>query len=106
MSQIPNVCSRSPIARSVDLTVIGPELPLSRGVVDVFEAAGRPVVGPTRAAAQLECSKAFAKAFMARHGVPTADYAVAGSEAQATEILAIWTLRLSRRLEGRWTRRR
>jgi phosphoribosylamine---glycine ligase len=72
----------------VDLTVIGPELPLSRGVVDVFEAAGRPVVGPTRAAAQLECSKAFAKAFMARHGVPTADYAVAGSEAQATEILA------------------
>ena len=73
---------------NVDLTVIGPELPLSRGVVDVFEAAGRPVLGPTRAAAQLECSKAFAKAFMARHGVPTAGYAVAESEAQATEILA------------------
>jgi len=71
----------------VDLTVIGPELPLSRGVVDVFEAAGRPVVGPTRAAAQLECSKAFAKAFMARHAVPTAQYALAESEAQATEIL-------------------
>jgi len=72
---------------SVDLTVIGPEMPLSRGVVDVFEAAGRPVVGPTRGAAQLECSKAFAKAFMARHGVPTAQYALAESEAQAIEIL-------------------
>jgi phosphoribosylamine--glycine ligase len=72
----------------VDLTVIGPELPLSRGVVDVFEAAGRPIVGPTRAAAQLETSKAFAKAFMERHGVPTAAYAVAESEAQAFEILA------------------
>ena len=46
--RIPTGCSRSPDRESVDLTVIGPEMPLSRGVVDVFEAAGRPVVGPTR----------------------------------------------------------
>jgi phosphoribosylamine--glycine ligase len=58
----------------VDLTVIGPELPLSAGVGDAFAAAGRPIVGPTRAAAGLEWSKAFAKHFMARHGVPTARF--------------------------------
>ena len=50
----------------------GPKLPLSLGVVDVFAAAGRAIVGPTRAAAALESSKAFAKDFMARHRVPTA----------------------------------
>ncbi len=58
----------------VDLTVVGPELPLSLGVVDRFVAAGRPIVGPTKAAAALESSKAFAKAFMARHLVPTARF--------------------------------
>jgi len=56
----------------VTLTVVGPELPLDRGIVDRFAAAGAPIFGPSRAAAQLECSKVFAKAFMARHGVPTA----------------------------------
>ncbi|HSL20746.1 MAG TPA: phosphoribosylamine--glycine ligase [Vicinamibacterales bacterium] len=56
----------------IDLTVVGPELPLERGVTDAFRAAGRAIVGPSRAAAQLETSKVFAKAFMARHGVPTA----------------------------------
>src|ERR1041384_6952242 len=59
----------------VDLTVVGPELPLSAGVVDAFAAARRPIVGPTRAAAALESSKAFAKHFMARHRVPTARFA-------------------------------
>ena len=59
----------------VDLTVVGPEVPLSAGVADVFEAAGRPIVGPTRAASALEWSKAFAKHFMARHHVPTARFA-------------------------------
>ncbi len=59
-------------AAGVDLTVVGPEMPLSNGLADAFEAQGRPVVGPTRAAAALEWSKAFAKDFMARHGVPTA----------------------------------
>src|SRR4051812_29373926 len=58
----------------IDLTVVGPELPLSLGIADAFAAAGRSLFGPTKAAAQLESSKAFAKAFMARHGVPTARF--------------------------------
>lgn len=58
----------------IELTVIGPEVPLVEGVADVFEAAGRRVFGPNRAAARLEGSKSFAKAFMARHRVPTAAY--------------------------------
>src|SRR5690348_10256500 len=58
----------------IDLTIVGPELPLDRGIVDRFDEAGRRVFGPTRAAAQLECSKVFAKEFMARHGIPTARY--------------------------------
>src|ERR1700738_2674972 len=56
----------------VDLTIVGPEAPLSLGLADRFAAAGRLIVGPSAAAAQLESSKAFAKAFMARHHVPTA----------------------------------
>jgi len=59
-----------------DLTVVGPEAPLAAGVADHFLAAGRPLFGPTRAAARLETSKAFAKEFMSRHGVPTAGYRV------------------------------
>ncbi len=58
----------------VDLTIIGPEVPLVAGIVDAFNAAGLPCFGPTRAAARLEGSKAFAKDFLARHGIPTADY--------------------------------
>ncbi len=61
-------------AEACDLTVIGPEAPLARGVVDCFHAAGRLVFGPTSRAAALETSKAFAKQFMARHGIPTARY--------------------------------
>ena len=57
------------------LTIVGPEAPLSQGVVDTFRAAGLKIFGPTRAAAQLESSKDFAKAFMLRHNVPTATYA-------------------------------
>ena len=60
----------------VDLTVVGPELPLAAGVADRFADAGRLLFGPLQAAARLESSKAFAKAFMARHGIPTADFAV------------------------------
>jgi phosphoribosylamine--glycine ligase len=59
----------------VALTVVGPEAPLSQGVVDAFMAAGLKIFGPTKAAAQLESSKDFAKAFMIRHGIPTAAYA-------------------------------
>src|SRR5262245_21973984 len=58
----------------VDLTIVGPELPLSQGIADRFAAAGRLILGPTQAAARLESSKAFAKAFMARHHVPTARF--------------------------------
>ncbi|MFC5571146.1 phosphoribosylamine--glycine ligase [Lysobacter yangpyeongensis] len=60
----------------VAVTVVGPEGPLVAGVVDRFRAAGQRIFGPTAAAAQLEGSKAFAKDFLARHGIPTAHYAV------------------------------
>jgi phosphoribosylamine---glycine ligase len=58
----------------VALTVVGPEAPLAAGVVDEFRAHGLAIFGPTQAAAQLESSKAFSKAFMKRHGIPTAEY--------------------------------
>lgn len=61
-------------SEKVVLTVVGPEAPLAAGVVDLFRARGLRVFGPTRAAAQLESSKAYAKAFMKRHGIPTAAY--------------------------------
>lgn len=67
------------IAERIDLTVVGPEQPLVAGIVDAFEAAGLAIVGPTAAAARLEGSKAFAKAFMARHGIPTAAYRTFGA---------------------------
>ncbi len=59
---------------AIDLTVVGPEAPLAQGVVDIFRAQGLKIFGPTRAAAQLESSKDFAKAFMVQHGIPTALY--------------------------------
>jgi phosphoribosylamine--glycine ligase len=58
----------------IELTVVGPEAPLAAGVVDEFRAHGMRIFGPTKAAAQLESSKAFSKAFMHRHGIPTAIY--------------------------------
>jgi phosphoribosylamine--glycine ligase len=58
----------------IELTVVGPEAPLAAGVVDEFRAHGMRIFGPTQAAAQLESSKAFSKAFMQRHGIPTALY--------------------------------
>ena len=61
-------------SEGIHLTVVGPEAPLSKGVVDTFRRAGLKIFGPTRAAAQLESSKDFAKAFMVRHGIPTAFY--------------------------------
>ena len=69
--------------QQIDLTVVGPEGPLGRGVVNRFEAEGRKVFGPTQGAAQLETSKAFAKDFMARHNVPTAHYRVCASANEA-----------------------
>lgn len=62
------------VAEKIALTVVGPEAPLAGGVVDTFRARGLRIFGPTKAAAQLESSKAFAKEFMKRHGIPTAAY--------------------------------
>jgi phosphoribosylamine--glycine ligase len=61
-------------SNGVELTVVGPETPLAAGVVDEFRANGLRIFGPTKAAAQLESSKAFSKAFMKRHNIPTAEY--------------------------------
>ncbi|WP_099610754.1 phosphoribosylamine--glycine ligase [Vibrio fujianensis] len=61
--------------KQIDLTIVGPEIPLVLGVVDAFRSANLPIFGPTQAAAQLEGSKAFTKDFLARHRIPTAAYA-------------------------------
>jgi phosphoribosylamine--glycine ligase len=74
ISAIPDLVS---FARkeSIHVTVVGPEAPLSAGIVDAFRDAGLKIFGPTRAAAQLEASKDYAKSFMLRHGIPTARHA-------------------------------
>ncbi len=70
-------------ANEIDLTVVGPEVPLALGIVDVFQERGLGIFGPSRYAAQLESSKIFAKEFMVRQGIPTAISEVAADEAQA-----------------------
>jgi phosphoribosylamine---glycine ligase len=67
----------------IALTIVGPEAPLAAGIVDAFRAAGLAIFGPTRVAAQLESSKDYAKAFMARHGIPTAEYRTFTEAAEA-----------------------
>ena len=62
------------IQNDVSLTVVGPEAPLAAGIVNIFRAKNLKIFGPTKAAAQLESSKDFAKSFMERHGIPTAKY--------------------------------
>lgn len=76
------------VREEVDLTVVGPELPLSLGIVDLFAAEGRPIVGPSKAAAALESSKAFAKGFMERHRIPTSRFRVCGSAEAAYAAIA------------------
>jgi phosphoribosylamine--glycine ligase len=76
------------IRERIDLTIVGPELPLDRGIADLFRRHGRLILGPSRAAAQLECSKVFAKAFMSRHGIPTARYRTCDTAAAAHAIAA------------------
>jgi phosphoribosylamine--glycine ligase len=71
----------------IDLTVVGPELPLAHGVADLFDSRGRLLLGPRLSAAKLESSKAFAKDFMARHRVPTARYRTAESASSAVAVL-------------------
>jgi phosphoribosylamine---glycine ligase len=73
---------------SIDLTIVGPELPLDRGIVDRFGRDGLRILGPSQRASQLECSKVFAKDFMARHGIPTARYRVCESAHEARALLA------------------
>src|SRR5690349_8266961 len=72
----------------VDLTVVGPEALLDRGVSDLFRAHGQPIVGPHRVAAGLECSKVFSKNFMVRHRIPTARFAVSESADDALNVIA------------------
>ncbi len=72
-------------ASDVALTVVGPEAPLAAGIVDAFRSRGLRIFGPTRAAAQLESSKDFAKRFMKRHGIPTAEYETFADAAAAHE---------------------
>jgi phosphoribosylamine--glycine ligase len=69
--------------REIGLTVVGPEAPLAGGVVDAFRAAGLPIFGPTKAAAQLESSKDYAKSFMTRHRIPTARHRTFADAAEA-----------------------
>jgi phosphoribosylamine---glycine ligase len=72
----------------IDLTVVGPELPLTLGIVDEFQRRGLPIFGPTRQAAELEGSKVYAKEFMQRHGIPTAPFAIAHDEPEARRLAA------------------
>jgi len=74
-------------AVNADLTVVGPEAPLVAGVVDVFRAAGRPIVGPTAENARLEGSKIFAKDFFRRHGIPTAEFVSTETREEAKKAL-------------------
>jgi phosphoribosylamine--glycine ligase len=71
----------------IDLTVVGPEEPLSKGIVNAFEKEGRRIIGPTREAAQLESSKVFAKDFMKRYGIPTAEYQAFTSHLHAEDYI-------------------
>ncbi len=89
-ARLTNVAITDPVAladfaqaNKIGLTVVGPEAPLAAGVVDEFRAHGLRIFGPTRAAAQLESSKAFSKAFMKRHGIPTAAYETFSDPVQA-----------------------
>ena len=83
----PNAVVALAAREEVDFTIVGPELPLSLGVVDRFVGEGRLVLGPSRAAARLESSKAFAKAFMARHQVPTARFHTCQSPTEALTVV-------------------
>src|SRR5712671_5342292 len=74
-----------------DLTVVGPEIALSMGVVDEFKHRGLRIFGPTQRAAQLETSKSFAKEFMQRHQIPTAHYAVCNSEEELKKSLGLFS---------------
>jgi phosphoribosylamine---glycine ligase len=87
-------------AENPDLVVVGPELPLSLGMADELRRRSIPVFGPSRQAAQLESSKAFAKRFMQRHQIPTAAYAVATSEQEAMASIDLFHLPVVIKADG------
>jgi phosphoribosylamine---glycine ligase len=87
-------------AEKPDLTVVGPELPLSLGLADAIEARGLKVFGPTREAAMLETSKSYAKRFMQRHTIPTANYAVCESRQEAQAALEMFHLPVVIKADG------
>jgi len=90
------------VAESIDadLTVVGPETPLAAGIVDLFRAKGRRIVGPTAAAARLEASKTFAKELMLRAGIPTARFATASSAEEARDALLEFDLPVVVKADG------
>ena len=74
-------------AQAIDLTIVGPEAPLDKGIVDLFTSRGLPILGPTRAAAQLETSKSFAMQLMRKYAIPHPDFQVFGSYEDASDFL-------------------
>src|SRR4029453_6873154 len=84
----PDALVQFAVRERIDLTVVGPELPLGRGIANLFQSRGLRIFGPSREAAQLECSKVFAKAFMARHGIPTARYRACDQASAAHAVVA------------------
>ncbi len=83
-----------------DLTIVGPEAPLVAGIVDCFAAQGRKIFGPSQAAAELEGSKAYAKEFMARHGIPTARFQIFDDAAEAKRGLSRFALPVVLKADG------
>ena len=87
-------------AERPDLTVVGPEVPLSLGIVDALRERGMRVFGPTREAAMLETSKGFAKRFLQRHNIPTANYAVCNSMEELEKAVEIFRLPVVVKADG------
>jgi phosphoribosylamine--glycine ligase len=81
---------RVAVEEQPDLTIVGPELPLSLGIVDALQERGLRVFGPSRAAAMLESSKGFAKRFLQRHNIPTANYAVCSTAEELEKAVEIF----------------
>ncbi|MFB3895263.1 MAG: phosphoribosylamine--glycine ligase [bacterium] len=76
------------VKNGIDLTVVGPEVPLTEGIVDYFQAIGLKIFGPTKSAAQLEGSKVWSKQFMTRHGLPTANYKIFDNRDEAVKYIS------------------
>ena len=85
---------------AIDLTVVGPDDVLAAGIVDLFEAAGQRIFGPSREAAKLESSKSFAKRFMVRHGIPTARFREFESSQDAKSSLGEFGFPLAVKADG------